>query len=683
MRDAKTPLSDSIRGHRRPAYRTLRSLCGGWAPGVTRSWNEDSGQCRASPQRGQPLPNGHPLFGHDVHEGDRRETAILGDAKHGINVRMAWRGSLGLKAFVNEEPDAPEESGASGRRGAVPAHGNRHRTVVSAKREVRNRVSTLGVSKLHEVDTAHRPWLEFLDLNGIALAFVECALVPGIQHAQNPLSCPATSDDSKRPLTACQSHPQKQCRKPEAVVGVAMGEIHGVEVLGVEAQAPERLGHRVAAVDEHRRTASQQHARVGKRRVCRFAGANEQGFHGWSVAQVAKKRLGCCRRPDNLPRSQRSPLTPALRGAFRRTTKARWKAPLSCTSPACAMAIITILGAGMMGSALAVPLVDAGHEVRLVGTHLDGALIEGLRRHRVHPTLRAPLPSEIQVFTIEGLETALQNTDCVALGVSSPGVRWAGQQLRARLDRPLPIVMITKGLEWNGDGLQILPDVLKSELQGHPAGALDPVAVAGPCIAGELAARVDTCVVLTSRSVSQAEHFRNLMRTRYYRLWVAPDVVGSEICAALKNAYAMGIAFATGQHEMRGGSPGSVAMHNAEAALFAQSVFEMQRVIEICGGDRASAAWLPGAGDLDVTCSGGRTGRFGKLLGLGIGRDAAIERMAGATLESLEILAVMRKAWEGLQAKGRLGDRELPLLRHLAAVALDDAPVAPPYDDFF
>ena len=39
------------------------------------------------------------------------------------------------------------------------------------------------------------------------------------------------------------------------------------------------------------------------------------------------------------------------------------------------MKTITIIGAGMMGSALAFPLTDNGHAIRLVGTHLDEAII--------------------------------------------------------------------------------------------------------------------------------------------------------------------------------------------------------------------------------------------------------------------------------------------------------------------
>ena len=37
---------------------------------------------------------------------------------------------------------------------------------------------------------------------------------------------------------------------------------------------------------------------------------------------------------------------------------------------------ITIIGAGMMGSALAFPARENGNEVRIVGTHLDRDIID-------------------------------------------------------------------------------------------------------------------------------------------------------------------------------------------------------------------------------------------------------------------------------------------------------------------
>ena len=40
------------------------------------------------------------------------------------------------------------------------------------------------------------------------------------------------------------------------------------------------------------------------------------------------------------------------------------------------MAIITIIGSGVTGSAMSYSVRDRDHEVRLVGTHLDREIIE-------------------------------------------------------------------------------------------------------------------------------------------------------------------------------------------------------------------------------------------------------------------------------------------------------------------
>jgi glycerol-3-phosphate dehydrogenase (NAD(P)+) len=347
------------------------------------------------------------------------------------------------------------------------------------------------------------------------------------------------------------------------------------------------------------------------------------------------------------------------------------------------MATILILGAGMMGTAFAWPLVDRGHAVRLVGTHLDGELVDSMRAHRVHPKLGLELPEGVTPFCESELERALEGADAIALGVSSAGVVWAAERLGPLLDRTLPLAMISKGLAFHDGALHTLPDEFARHLPAEWRDRMKPVAVAGPCIAGELARRVATSVVFTSRSLAAAEAFATLCRGPYYHVWCEADVVGVEVCAALKNAFAMGVALAAGVHTASGGKEGSIALHNYEASVFAQSIWEMRRLIALLGGDPDQASWLPGVGDLDVTCNGGRTGRFGQLLGQGLGRDEAIARMHGATLECLEILTTLRRALDRFVAQGRVDANDFPLARHLAAIALDGAPLAMPFESFF
>ena len=71
------------------------------------------------------------------------------------------------------------------------------------------------------------------------------------------------------------------------------------------------------------------------------------------------------------------------------------------------MAKIVILGAGLMGSAFSLPLTDNGHTVHLVGTHLDGDIIEEIHQSHLHPRLRSRLAETVEPYTWDRLAEAL------------------------------------------------------------------------------------------------------------------------------------------------------------------------------------------------------------------------------------------------------------------------------------
>ena len=62
------------------------------------------------------------------------------------------------------------------------------------------------------------------------------------------------------------------------------------------------------------------------------------------------------------------------------------------------MATVTIIGSGMMGSALAFPARENGNEVRLVGTHLDREIIDECRKTNRHPKFAKHFPKGIPPF---------------------------------------------------------------------------------------------------------------------------------------------------------------------------------------------------------------------------------------------------------------------------------------------
>ena len=348
------------------------------------------------------------------------------------------------------------------------------------------------------------------------------------------------------------------------------------------------------------------------------------------------------------------------------------------------MAQIVILGAGLMGTAFSTPLADNGHDIRLVGTHLDGDIIEEIHESRVHPRLQASVAAAVQPYTIDRLPDAMDGADLVVLGVNSFGVTWASEMLAKTLPPDVPILMLTKGLVGDEASLRIFPDLLR---RGLPAAFRDQVriaAVGGPSIAGELAARRHTCVVLTGTEQALLDQLAGWLRTPYYHIWTSTDLVGVEAAVALKNIYALAVGLVNGFLERDGTAAGGAIMWNLASAIYAQGLREMLYMVDYLGGQQESVIGLPGAGDLYVTSMGGRNGRMGRWLGLGLTfSEAKATKMPDDTIEGAQLAQSIGPTVESLIAQGLLDGSKLPLMRTMIDIVCHDAPAEIPWDAFF
>ena len=157
------------------------------------------------------------------------------------------------------------------------------------------------------------------------------------------------------------------------------------------------------------------------------------------------------------------------------------------------MTTVSILGSGIMATALTFPLSDNGHEVRLVGTHLDRDIIDSIKETGTHPGLDLVVPETVRAYQLEEAEEAFEDAEVAMSGVNSFGVGWAGEQLASLLKPGMHVLSIAKGMEAteNGD-LRILPEVLAEQVPEELREQVSWSAIAGPSIAGEVAVRRDT-----------------------------------------------------------------------------------------------------------------------------------------------------------------------------------------------
>lgn len=344
----------------------------------------------------------------------------------------------------------------------------------------------------------------------------------------------------------------------------------------------------------------------------------------------------------------------------------------------------TILGAGVMGSAMTLPLADRGMTVRLVGTHLDRAIIDSVRDSGVHPKLNVTLPPGVAAYHHEEFGKALgSGTDLIVLGVSSAGVGWALDRLCEEMKAAVPIVMITKGLQPEKGSLVAFPDVVARELKARLGLAVPVAAIGGPCIAGELAVRRQTGTVIVARDQGLALALADALATDYYHPRVSTDMMGVELCAAFKNFFAIAVGWAHGQLDSLPDVENKARNNNAAALLFDQATREMM-VLALALGGRAESVWgMAGVGDLYVTCQAGRNSRLGNHLGRGL-RYSAIKAgpMKDDTVEGAELGRMVAETVLGLVDKGTLRADALPLTRALLDCVTTDAPFTPDWGAF-
>ncbi len=336
------------------------------------------------------------------------------------------------------------------------------------------------------------------------------------------------------------------------------------------------------------------------------------------------------------------------------------------------MSIITIVGAGMMGSAIGIPAAHNGHEVRLVGTPLDREIIDHARETGWHLTMKRRLPDSYRYYQFEE-----KGADLLVGGVSSFGVDWFCENVLKVIDPALPVLTVTKGMmDDEQGGLHVYPELFERQ-SGNRGLKLN--AVGGPCTSYELADLDDTEVAFCGKDPELLRWIKSLFETDYYHISISTDVVGIEAAVAMKNAYALGVTLAVGLGEKRDGKIG-VLHFNSQAALFGQSAKEMKRLLEYMGAREESI--LMGIGDLYVTVYGGRTRKIGTLLGRGLTFDEAMAELQGVTLESIVIATRSARAVKKKIAQGILKEEDFPLLRHIYEIIVEKKPVNVPWTAF-
>ncbi len=285
---------------------------------------------------------------------------------------------------------------------------------------------------------------------------------------------------------------------------------------------------------------------------------------------------------------------------------------------------IGIIGAGTFGVALARILTNSGHSVT-VWSAIESE-IDQLSRTRTHNNLPGMIIPTATGFT-KDLSLAARDKDIILMAVPSPYVRETAAKLAPFIKDAQIIVDVAKGIE--KETLYTMTEVIENELTHRGIEGVRLVALSGPTHAEEIARDLPTTIVAASHDQRAASIMQDVFTNTCMRVYTHFDVLGVELCGALKNI----IALATGI------SCGLGFGDNTRAALITRGMAEIKRLGLKMGCNSQTFAGLAGIGDLIVTATSehSRNNRCGKLIGQGIAPNKAIKEI-GMVVEGINAL---------------------------------------------
>ena len=277
---------------------------------------------------------------------------------------------------------------------------------------------------------------------------------------------------------------------------------------------------------------------------------------------------------------------------------------------------ITVLGSGGWGTALAQLLSDNNHEVTL-WSHTP-AKAEAMQRSRENPLLPQRKLHDRLVVTSD--ISCVDTAELVVFATPSFAVRSTAALAAPHIRESAVLVTVSKGIEKKTH--RRMSEIIAEET----ADRFPVVALSGPSHAEEVVMGLPTGCVAACEDKAAAEKVQDAFMNNLFRVYSSPDIVGVELCGALKNVVALccGICDGMGYGD------------NTKALLMTRGLSEIARLGVALGAKKETFTGLSGVGDLIVTCCSmhSRNRRCGILIGQGVPPEDA-KKQIGMVVEGI------------------------------------------------
>ncbi len=277
---------------------------------------------------------------------------------------------------------------------------------------------------------------------------------------------------------------------------------------------------------------------------------------------------------------------------------------------------VGLFGTGAYGLALASVLVENKAEITM-WTKFDEEK-EQLEKTRRNDALlpNYVLPNNIVITT--SVELCMKEKDLLIIAIPAAFVDSLCQVLKDYIKPNQHICIATKGIEQK-TGL-FVHDIVHKYIDS------DQIAViSGPSFAEDVITKKPIGLSLATTNLETKNVIKKSLANSYLKLRHTTDIVGTEICGAIKNV----IALASGMLDGLGTNDSTRAM------LITEALHDIEEIIKAFDGDPRTVLSFAGFGDLLLTCTSNksRNFNFGKMVGTGISKEQINQYLSKTTVE--------------------------------------------------
>ena len=258
---------------------------------------------------------------------------------------------------------------------------------------------------------------------------------------------------------------------------------------------------------------------------------------------------------------------------------------------------VGLFGCGAYGMALSSILVENNCEITMWTKFQEEK--EQLEITRKNEKLIPNFKISDKITLTTNVETCTENKDLLIIAIPAAFVENLTYQMQPYVNGN-HIIIATKGIEQES-GL-FINQIIEKNLNTRNIGV-----ISGPSFAVDLVSKMPIGLSLASKKKTTRELAKQALQNKYVKLRETTDVIGVEICGAIKNVIALSAGMLSGLK----------ANDSTKAMLITEAIHDMEEILTAFGAKKRTVNSYAGIGDLLLTCTSEKSRNycFGEMLG--------------------------------------------------------------------